>query len=136
VVLHDLLGNVPTKRVTLGWLLGRLGDRSFGIVLLLLGLLGLLPGVSAFAGVLVTVPASQMILARPGPVFPRRVASRQLETRRLAGVVRRTVPVLRFLERLIRPRWPTPFEATKRVVGFISSSGDGSSPTTARTRGP
>jgi hypothetical protein len=119
VVLHDLLGNAPAERVTLGWLLGRLGDRSFGIVLLLLGLLGLLPGVSAFAGVLVTVPASQMILARPGPVFPRRVASRQLETRRLAGVVRRTVPVLRFLERLIRPRWPTPFQATKRVVGFI-----------------
>ena len=34
-------------------------------------------------------------------------------------MVRRTVPVLRFLEGLIRPRWPTPFEATKRVVGFI-----------------
>ena len=37
----------------------------------------------------------------------------------MAGVVRRTVPVLRFLKRLFRPRWPTPFEATKRVVGFI-----------------
>jgi hypothetical protein len=119
VVLHDLLNSAPAERVTLGWLMRRLGARSFGIVLLLLGLLGLLPGVSAVAGVLVTVPVSQMILARSGPVFPRRVASRQFETRRLAGVIRRTVPVLRFLERLIRPRWPTPFEMTKRVVGFM-----------------
>ncbi len=119
VVLHDLLGDAPAERVTLGWLLGRLGGRSFGVVLLLLGLLGLLPGVSALAGVMLTVPACQMILARPGPVFPRRVAARQFETRRLASVIRRTVPVLRFMERLIRPRWPTPFEATKRVVGCV-----------------
>jgi len=37
----------------------------------------------------------------------------------LAVVIRLTVPVLRFLERLIRPRWPTPFETTKRVVGLM-----------------
>jgi hypothetical protein len=29
------------------------------------------------------------------------------------------VPVLRYLEKLVRPRWHTPFEATKRVVGFV-----------------
>ena len=119
VVLQGLLGAGPAERVTLGWLLGRLGGRSFGVVLLLLGLLGLLPGVSAFAGVLLAVPACQMILARPDPVFPRRVAARQFEARRLACVIRRAVPVLRFLERLIRPRWPTPFETTKRVIGGV-----------------
>ena len=27
--------------------------------------------------------------------------------------------MLRFLERFIRPRWPTPFAATKRVVGGV-----------------
>jgi hypothetical protein len=60
-----------------------------------------------------------MILARPAPVLPRRLATRHFETRRLAGIVRRVVPVLRFMERFIRPRWATPFGATKRVVGGV-----------------
>jgi hypothetical protein len=34
-------------------------------------------------------------------------------------VISRTVPVLRYLERFVRPRWATPFETTKRVVGGI-----------------
>src|SRR5215213_3060956 len=97
----------------------RLGERSFGVVLLLLALLGLLPGVSAVAGVLLVVPAAQMTLARRGAVFPRRVAARRFEAERLARVVRRAVPALRCLERFIRPRWATPFGATKRVVGGV-----------------
>ena len=118
-VLDGLLGREAPERVTLGSLMGGLGDRSFGVVLLVLALLGLLPGVSAVAGVLLTVPAFQMVMARPGPVLPRRVAARRFEAERLARVVRRVVPVLRFLERFIRPRWATPFEATKRAVGGV-----------------
>jgi hypothetical protein len=119
VVLDGLLGPEAPEQVTLGWLLGRLGDRSFGVVLLLLALLGLLPGVSAVAGVLLMVPAVQMILARRGAVFPRRVAARRFEAERLARVVRRVVPALRFLEQFIQPLWATPFGATKRVVGGV-----------------
>lgn len=119
VVLDDMLSAAPTEHVTLDWLMGRLGDRSFGLVLLLLALLGLLPGVSAVVGALLMIPAAQMILARPGPVFPRRVATRRFETQRVVRVVRQVMPVLRWLERFIRPRWATPFDATKRVVGGI-----------------
>ncbi len=119
VVLDGLLGHEAPERVALGWLTGRLGDRSFGVVLLVLALLGPLPGVSAAAGALLTVPAFQMILARRGAVFPRRLAARRFEAERLARVVRRVVPVLRFLERFVRPRWATPFEATKRAVGGV-----------------
>jgi hypothetical protein len=119
VVLDGLLGREAPEQVTLGWLTGRLGDRSFGVVLLVLALLGLLPGVSAAAGVLLMVPAFQMILARRGAAFPRRVAARHFEAERLVRVIRHVVPVLRFLERFIRPRWATPFETTKRVVGAV-----------------
>jgi hypothetical protein len=119
VVLDELLGPEAPEQVTLGWLLGRLGDRSFGVVLLLLALLGLLPGVSAVAGLLLMVPAFQMVLGRPGPAFPRRVAARRFDAERLARVARRVVPALRLLERFIRPRWATPFGATKRAVGGV-----------------
>jgi hypothetical protein len=119
VVLHDLLRDDPVESVTLAWLTNRLGDRSFGIILVLLGILGLLPGVSAVAGLLLMAPALQMIMARPGPVFPRRIAVRQIDTRRLARMIRRIVPVLRYLERIVHPRWLTPFESTKRAVGVV-----------------
>src|SRR5689334_3793418 len=109
-VLDTLLGPEAPKEATLGWLIGKLGDRSFGIVLLLLALLSLLPGVSIVAGVLLMVPACQMILARPGPAFIRSVENRQFPTERLDRIIRRVVPVLRHLERFIRPRWTAPFE--------------------------
>jgi hypothetical protein len=70
--------------------------------------------------VLLAVAAIQMILARPGPMFPRRISARPFEVRRLARVVRRVVPVLRFMERFLRPRWATPFKTTKRVVGGVA----------------
>jgi len=116
-ILQNLLLHAPNETVTLGWLMGHLGRRSFGIILLLLGLLACLPGVSAVAGVLIAIPAYQMIIARDRPVFPRFFASRAFKKRRLAAILTRAVPTLRFLERFIRPRWHTPFETTKRVVG-------------------
>lgn len=116
-VLRDLLLQAPSETVTLGWLMAGLRDRSFGIVLLLLGLLASLPGASAIVGVVIVYPAGQMVLARSGPVLPRFVAARTFQKRRLGSTLNRIVPLLQYLERFIRPRWHAPFEVTKRVVG-------------------
>lgn len=118
-VLRGLLDEVPADSVTLGWLLGKLHKRSFGIVLLLLALIGLAPGTSPAIGLLLTIPAIQMILAHESPAFPPMITSRRFSTRRLVGLVDRIVPVLRRLETVIHPRWKTPFEATTRVVGLV-----------------
>ena len=75
-VLGALLDQAAPERVSLGWLIERLGERSFGIILLLLAFLALIPGVSPVAGLLLTVPAFQMMRAHAGPVFPRRLARR------------------------------------------------------------
>ena len=99
-VLRDLLLNAPGEQVTLGWLMGSLGDRSFGIVLLLLGVPASVPGASAIVGVIIMFPACQMILARRGPVFPRFVADRMFPKQRLASILSRTIPPLQYLERL------------------------------------
>ncbi|HJQ56130.1 MAG TPA: exopolysaccharide biosynthesis protein [Vineibacter sp.] len=119
VVLHRLLDEAPADHVTLAWLLGALQERSFGFLLLLLGLLGLVPALATIAAVLLLWPAVQMIGARQSPSLPGWLAQRSLSTRRLAGLIARLVPILRRLEMLVRPRWQTPSGTTKRVIGAI-----------------
>jgi hypothetical protein len=114
--LHD---EVPTDHFTLSWLMHSLRKRSFGIVMLLLALVAIAPGLSIVAGLLLMIPAFQMIAGKPAPIFPRRIATRSLPTRQLAAVVQRSVPVLQVLERVVHPRWHTPLEATKRLVGAV-----------------
>ncbi|MGA2843494.1 MAG: exopolysaccharide biosynthesis protein [Steroidobacteraceae bacterium] len=119
VVLQRLHDEAPTDHFTLGWLMGSLHERSFGLIMLLLALIAMAPGVSIVAGLLLMIPALQMIAGWPAPVFPRRIAARPLPTRHLAALVQRAIPVLRYLEKVVHPRWPTPLEATKRFVGTV-----------------
>jgi hypothetical protein len=119
-ILEILVRSAPRDEVTLGWIIEHLSDRSFGIVLLMVALLALVPGISPLAGLLVAAIAAQMIVARPVPVLPGAVLRRRFATDRLARVIGRLVPFLRRLERLVRPRWRTPFEVTKRIIGIIT----------------
>jgi hypothetical protein len=50
-------------------------------------------------------------------VIRRFVAGRTFRKQRLTSMLKWAVPVLPYLERLIRPHWQTPFEMTKRVLG-------------------
>jgi len=69
-------------------------------------------------GVLLLILAAQMGAGRHGPVFPRRIATYPLPTRYLERMGRQAIQVLKYLERVVTPRWPTPFGATKRVIGI------------------
>lgn len=119
VLLQRLHDEAPAGHFTLGWLMSRMHKRSFGLIMLLLAVVAVAPGVSIVAGLLLMIPAFQMILGHNMPVFPRRIAARPLPTRHLAALVQRAVPVLVFLERLIHPRRSTRFNATKRLVGAV-----------------
>jgi hypothetical protein len=99
--------------------MGRLGKRSFGIIMLLLAVVAIAPGVSIVAGLLLMIPAFQMVLGKPAPVFPSAIAARPFPTRHLAALVQRAVPALQKLEKVIHPRWHTPHETTKRLVGIV-----------------
>lgn len=118
-VLQRLHDEVPANHFTLGWLMHSLRKRSFGIVMLLLALVAIAPGLSIVAGLLLMIPAFQMVAGKPAPVFPHRIAARSLPTRHLTAVVQRSLPVLRYLEKVVHPRWHTPLGATKRLVGTI-----------------
>ena len=117
-VLGRLLEDAP-EEVTIGWIMGSLRERSFGMVMFLLGLIALVPGLSALVGALLVVPAGQMMLARHSPALPAFVARRRLPTRRFSRLIGTIIPLLRWIEKLIRPRWATPIKLTKRVVGAV-----------------
>jgi hypothetical protein len=119
VVLRRLHDEIPADHFTLGWLTDHLHKRSFGIIMLVIALVAIAPGLSIIAGVLLMIPAVQMIAGKAAPVFPRRIATRSLPTRHLSAVVQRSIPLLRYLEKVIHPRWQTPLEATKRLVGAV-----------------
>ena len=118
-ILDDLMRQAPPGETTLVWIVAHLRDRSFGIVMLLIGILALVPGISPLAGVLLAWPAIQMMLGHEGPVLPGPVARRRFSTQRLGRVLGRVIPLLVRLERLVRPRWTLPFGTAKRIVGFL-----------------
>ncbi|MGD0434167.1 MAG: exopolysaccharide biosynthesis protein [Acetobacteraceae bacterium] len=117
VVLQRLHDEAHGDHFTLGWMMGMLQRRSFGMVMLLFGLAAIAPGVSIVAGLLLLIPAVQMILGHSAPFFPRRIAAHPFPTRHLAAVVQRAVPVLRCLEKTVHPRWRSVLGASGRLVG-------------------
>jgi hypothetical protein len=117
-ILQRLHDEAQTDHFTLAWLMGSLHKRSFGAIILLCAVVAVAPGVSIVAGVLIMITAVQMIAGQPAPVFPTSIAARPLPTRHLAALLQRALPVLRYLEQVIHPRWRTPREATKRIVGI------------------
>ncbi len=119
IQLDRMLDRAEGARVSIAWLMDQLGRRSFGLTLLVMAMIGCVPGASTIIGVLVAWPAVQMMLGHEQAVLPRLVARREVRVERLAQIIGRVVPWLAWLERLIRPRWPPPFHTTKRLTGFV-----------------
>jgi hypothetical protein len=118
-ILRRLMTDAQGDTVTLAWLIEALRERSFGLVLLLMGLVALVPGGSTIVGVLLIFPATQMILARQTPSLPAFIASRRISTARMARLSLRAAGLLQWIETFTKPRWRTPFQATKRAVGVV-----------------
>ena len=118
-LLQRLLDEAPTEHFTLAWVITSLGERSFGSIMLLLAVVAIAPAISIGAGLLIIIPAFQLLAGRSAPVFPRRISARPLPTRYLTVWVQRAVPVLRYLETIVHPRWPTVLEPTRRLVGTV-----------------
>ncbi len=118
-ILQALHDNGPVGHFTLGWLTKTLHKQSFGLIILVLSIVAAAPGISLIGGLLLLIPAAEMIAVRSAPIFPRWIATRPLPTRHLGTVVRSAITMLRHVEKIIFPRWPTPPEVTKCVVGIV-----------------
>ena len=118
-VLEDLLGQAPKDHFSLGWLLSTLHQRSFGVVILFLGVLATAPIGSSVPGIMLAAVAIQMIAGWREPVFPRFITARTLPIRYLFRLRERAIPLLRYLERVVHPRWSFTFDVARRLVGVI-----------------
>jgi len=118
-VLQEIIRQAPAGYVTVGWLTSTLHQRSFGIVMLCLGLLATTPIGSSVPGFILAVMAVQLIVGRTEPVFPHFIMTRRLPTTQLLRLGSRAIHVLKYLEKAVHPRWPMTFEVAKRAVGVI-----------------
>lgn len=116
--LLQILDRAAGASVSVAWLMGELGERSFGLTLFMMAAVAFLPGASSVIGVLIAWPAVQMVLGHDRAALPRVIAQRQMSVEKLARVIRYITPRLAWVERLIRPRWTTPFQPTKRLTGI------------------
>src|SRR5690606_38740160 len=99
----------PHERVRLRDLGVPLGNRSFGVLLLMFALPNTLPlgipGLSTLTGVPLALVALQMIVGMRAPYLPRWLAERSIARERFRRLIVAVAPTLRRLERLMRPRW-------------------------------
>lgn len=119
-VLCDLeAGDGP--RVSVGDIVGALRDRSFAPLMVIFAAPNVflfIPGSSVFTALPLMVLAIQLLLGRPDAWLPRFVAVRSIERTSFSRIVTVTVPYVRRIERLARPRWwPTSFLLAERVIG-------------------
>jgi hypothetical protein len=118
-LLRKLQDDLPAPHFTLNWLLSKLGEQSFGLIILILAILAIAPPVAIPGGLLLLVPAAQMIAGRSAVKFPRWMEVRPLPSRPLRAVLKGAIPCLKLAERLIHRRTPTLGMTAKRLLGLV-----------------
>lgn len=106
--LRSLVDELDGQDLTLGVLIDRIGDRGFGLLLLILALPAALPlpapGYATPFGLLIIGLAWQMVRGRPTPWFPERTRNRKISHKLLAFSVKNGTLPLRVVEFLVKPR--------------------------------
>ena len=62
IILQKLHDVAPADHFTLDWLMSNLHKQSFGLIMLVLAIVALVPGISLAGGLLLLIPAFQMIV--------------------------------------------------------------------------
>lgn len=96
------------EALTVEQLVDRVGDRGFGLLLLVLSLPSALPvpaaGYSVPFGILLLLLALQMLAGKVHPVFPRRLRQTRISSSFATRLIEGAAWTFKRLERFIRPR--------------------------------
>ena len=116
----SLANRAQEPNLTLRTLTERLGDRTFGMLLVLVAILSAVPVVSMIAGALVALLGLQMAAGMTRAWLPRSILDRQLPGETVRVALLAFEPKVRAAERLVRPRWQfTEAPIVDRINGLI-----------------
>ncbi|MBM3534533.1 MAG: exopolysaccharide biosynthesis protein [Alphaproteobacteria bacterium] len=108
-VLKRLTDPAGGARLSLDEAIEVLGDRGYGLAMLLLSLpmalpISAIPGISTVFGIPLILIAAQLMLGRHRPWLPRWLGAKSFERAELARVLDMALPWLDRAEKLVRPR--------------------------------
>ncbi|MBJ7416704.1 MAG: exopolysaccharide biosynthesis protein [Niveispirillum sp.] len=122
-VLLETIEKVEGERVSIGQLIDGLGERAYGILMLLFALPTILPappGMSAVTGMPIVVFSLQLMIGHPHPWLPGFLRSRSILRTDLMAVLTKAEPWLRRVERVTRPRFTHLVDGRmERLAGVI-----------------
>ncbi|WP_284775590.1 exopolysaccharide biosynthesis protein [Agrobacterium sp. lyk4-40-TYG-31] len=121
-ILQALAGDKSRARISVGDLLSAMGDRAFGALMLVFALPNIVPtppGTSAITGTPLVFLAAQLFAGK-SPWLPHVIADRSLAREDFARVVQKIVPVLLWVQKLLRPRMEGLLSPVfERFIGLI-----------------
>jgi hypothetical protein len=110
--------------VSVGALRDAFGDRSLAALVVLFGAFNMIPlppGATAVTGLPLLIIAAQMIYGGNRAWLPRLLTQRTIPLNTFRAIMDWTVPRLRRVERLIKPRyWPFYTGHSDRIIGVIT----------------
>lgn len=124
-VLRRLTDPANGERITLEEAIETLGDRAYGLAMLLLALpmavpISAIPGISTVFGIPLILIAVQLMMGSPTPWLPRWLGSKSFARADLARILEKALPWLERGERLIHPRLTFLVSAAaERCIGAI-----------------
>jgi hypothetical protein len=126
--LHALAEEFRERKVTLQEVMGALGGRASGLMIVILALPFCspisIPGLSVPFGAVIFVLGACFVVGRP-PWLPRRLLAVQLPPKFFRAVLEGASKFIGWIERRLHPRWPwvTGSTAIMRVHGLLVCAG-------------
>lgn len=108
-VLNEIIEKCSQGTISLGDFVRILGDRAFGLVILVFSLPNSLPipgipGFSTITGLPITFFAMQMLLGQKVLWLPKKLAKREFSGPSMTKVLRKALPVVMWIEKFLKPR--------------------------------
>lgn len=126
-VLRRLTDPARGERISLDEAIETLGDRAYGLAMLMLALpmavpISAIPGISTIFGIPLILISAQLMLGRPRPWLPRWLGTKSLARADLARMIDKAMPWLERCERYVRPRLlPLVSPLAERAIGATAT---------------